>query len=49
MKDVHFLKYPIYVGENGGRGHIYPTYSSKSNNNVYNAIVAGDCYNLGIG
>ncbi|GMI77372.1 photosynthetic electron transfer A [Hibiscus trionum] len=23
-KDVHFLKYPIYVGGNRGRGHIYP-------------------------
>ncbi|MFQ6643055.1 hypothetical protein Gotur_018193, partial [Gossypium turneri] len=23
-KDVHFLKYPIYVGENRGRGQIYP-------------------------
>jgi hypothetical protein len=22
-KDVHFLKYPIYVGRNRGRGHIY--------------------------
>ncbi|KAK8582206.1 hypothetical protein V6N12_072398 [Hibiscus sabdariffa] len=23
-KDVHFLKYPIYVGGNRGRGQIYP-------------------------
>ncbi|KAF4396251.1 hypothetical protein F8388_019797 [Cannabis sativa] len=39
-KDVHFLKYPIYVGENRGRGQIYPD-GSKSNNNVYNATSAG--------
>ncbi|MCE5166014.1 hypothetical protein HAX54_014008, partial [Datura stramonium] len=38
-KDVHFLKYPIYVGENRGRGQIYPD-SSKSNNTVYNATTA---------
>uniref|UniRef100_A0A0E0GLC1 Cytochrome f n=1 Tax=Oryza nivara TaxID=4536 RepID=A0A0E0GLC1_ORYNI len=29
-KDVHFLKYPIYVGGNRGRGQIYPD-GSKSN------------------
>ena len=23
-KDVHFLKYPIYIGGNRGRGQIYP-------------------------
>nr|YP_010487828.1 cytochrome f [Carya tonkinensis]YP_010534287.1 cytochrome f [Carya poilanei]UQJ80024.1 cytochrome f [Carya tonkinensis]UWI71612.1 cytochrome f [Carya tonkinensis]UXO96130.1 cytochrome f [Carya poilanei]UXO96214.1 cytochrome f [Carya tonkinensis]UYA95389.1 cytochrome f [Carya poilanei] len=39
-KDVHFLKYPIYVGGNRGRGQIYPD-GSKSNNNVYNATTAG--------
>nr|XP_048321582.1 cytochrome f [Ziziphus jujuba var. spinosa] len=39
-KDVHFLKYPIYVGSNRGRGHIYPD-GSKSNNNVYNATASG--------
>ncbi|KAL0532261.1 hypothetical protein IC582_031651 [Cucumis melo] len=39
-KDVHFLKYPIYVGGNRGRGQIYPD-GSKSNNNVYNATAAG--------
>ena len=31
QKDVHFLKYPIYVGGNRGRGQIYPD-GSKSNN-----------------
>ncbi|KAJ7971736.1 Cytochrome f [Quillaja saponaria] len=35
-RDVHFLKYHIYVGRNRGRGQIYPD-GSKSNNNVYNA------------
>ncbi|KAM4126045.1 hypothetical protein ACB094_01G358600 [Castanea mollissima] len=39
-KEVHFLKYPIYVGGNRGRGQIYLD-GSKSNNNVYNAIAAG--------
>ncbi|GER47753.1 apocytochrome f [Striga asiatica] len=39
-KDVHFLKYPIYVGGNRGRGQIYPD-GSKSNNTVYNATGAG--------
>ncbi|KAI3923175.1 hypothetical protein MKW92_020273 [Papaver armeniacum] len=35
-KGVHFLKYPIYVGVNKGRGQIYPD-GSKSNNAIYNA------------
>nr|CAI2546872.1 cytochrome f [Spirodela intermedia] len=39
-KDVYFLKYPIYVGGNRGRGQIYPD-GSKSNNTVYNATSAG--------
>nr|YP_010238697.1 cytochrome f [Marathrum utile]UCU20297.1 cytochrome f [Marathrum utile] len=39
-KDVHFLKYSIYVGGNRGRGQIYPD-GSKSNNTVYNATAAG--------
>ncbi|KAL2924324.1 Acetyl-coenzyme A carboxylase carboxyl transferase subunit beta chloroplastic, partial [Bienertia sinuspersici] len=39
-KDVHFLKYPIYVGGNRGRGQIYPD-GSKSNNTVYNSTAAG--------
>ncbi|RZS10340.1 hypothetical protein BHM03_00041557, partial [Ensete ventricosum] len=28
-KDVHFLKYPIYVGGNRGRGQIYPDGSKR--------------------
>ncbi|KAM0002176.1 putative cytochrome f, rudiment single hybrid, cytochrome f large domain-containing protein [Helianthus debilis subsp. tardiflorus] len=39
-KDIHFLKYPIYVGGNRGRGKIYPD-RSKSNNTVYNATASG--------
>ncbi|QCD81804.1 apocytochrome f [Vigna unguiculata] len=39
-RDIHFLKYPIYVGENRGKGQIYLD-GSKSNNNVYNATTAG--------
>nr|YP_010273547.1 cytochrome f [Cuscuta japonica]AZL92849.1 PetA [Cuscuta japonica]UKO31955.1 cytochrome f [Cuscuta japonica]ULQ63850.1 cytochrome f [Cuscuta japonica]UNB15506.1 cytochrome f [Cuscuta japonica]WCF05593.1 cytochrome f [Cuscuta japonica] len=39
-KDVHFLKYPIYVGGNRGRGQIYPD-GSKSNNTFYSATAAG--------
>ncbi|KAL2927195.1 Cytochrome f [Bienertia sinuspersici] len=39
-KDVHFLKYPIYVGGNRGRGQIYAN-GSKSNNTVYNSTAAG--------
>ncbi|CAI8616260.1 unnamed protein product [Vicia faba] len=43
-RDVYFLKYPIYVGRNRGRGQIYPD-GSKSNNNVYNATTTGGCKN----
>nr|AER45629.1 petA [Halocarpus kirkii] len=39
-KEAHFLKYPIYVGGNRGRGQIYPD-GSKSNNTVYNASTTG--------
>ena len=39
-KDAYFLKYPIYVGGNRGRGQIYPD-GSKSNNTVYNATSTG--------
>nr|UNJ16335.1 cytochrome f [Boldiaceae sp.] len=33
-KNAHFIKYPIYVGANRGRGQIYPS-GEKSNNNIY--------------
>jgi apocytochrome f len=39
-KNVSYLKYPIYVGGNRGRGQVYPD-GSKSNNTVYNSPVSG--------
>lgn len=39
-KNVSFLKYPIYLGGNRGRGQVYPD-GSKSNNTVYNASTNG--------
>lgn len=39
-KQAYFLKYPIYLGGNRGRGQIYPD-GSKSNNTVYNSPVTG--------
>jgi apocytochrome f len=44
-KDISFLKYPLYLGGNGGRGQVYPD-GSKSNNTVYNASVAGKITNI---
>jgi len=39
-KSVSYLKYPIYLGGNRGRGQVYPD-GSKSNNTVYTASAAG--------
>lgn len=39
-KSVSYLKYPIYLGANRGRGQVYPD-GSKSNNTIYNAAQAG--------
>jgi apocytochrome f len=39
-KTVHFIKYPIYVGANRGRGQINPT-GDKSNNTVYTSPADG--------
>nr|WVH13695.1 cytochrome f [Tectaria coadunata] len=39
-REAHFIKYPIYVGGNRGRGQIYPD-GSRSNNTVYTASVTG--------
>jgi len=39
-KNVSFLKYPIYLGANRGRGQVYPD-GSKSNNTVFNASASG--------
>lgn len=35
-----YLKYPIYLGGNRGRGQVYPD-GSKSNNTVYNSPLSG--------
>jgi apocytochrome f len=39
-KNISYLKYPIYLGANRGRGQVYPD-GSKSNNTVYNASASG--------
>jgi len=39
-KNVSYLKYPIYLGGNRGRGQVYPD-GSKSNNTIYNASTPG--------
>lgn len=39
-KNVFFVKYPIYVGANRGRGQVYPT-GDKTNNNVFASTVNG--------
>jgi apocytochrome f len=39
-KDVFYVKYPIYVGANRGRGQVYPT-GEKTNNNLFNAVASG--------
>jgi apocytochrome f len=39
-KRVHFLKYPIYVGGNRGRGQVYPN-GQKTNNNAYLSTLTG--------
>jgi apocytochrome f len=39
-KGVNYLKYPIYLGGNRGRGQVYPD-GSKSNNTIYVASNTG--------
>lgn len=39
-KSVFYIKYPIYVGANRGRGQLYPT-GEKTNNNVFTASTSG--------
>jgi apocytochrome f len=39
-KNVNYLKYPIWLGGNRGRGQVYPD-GSKSNNTVYNTPAPG--------
>ena len=36
----NFLKYPVYLGANRGRGQVYPS-GEKSNNTVYTASASG--------
>lgn len=44
-KSVNFLKYPIYVGANRGRGQINPT-GEKTNNNAILALTNGQVSNI---
>jgi apocytochrome f len=44
-KEVNFLKYPIYVGANRGRGQINPT-GEKTNNNTVLASATGKVENI---
>jgi apocytochrome f len=44
-KEVSYLKYPIYLGANRGRGQVYPD-GSKSNNTVYNASASGNIVSI---
>jgi apocytochrome f len=39
-KNVHFIKYPIFVGANRGRGQVNPT-GDKSNNTLYTSPTDG--------
>ena len=39
-KNTFFVKYPIYIGANRGRGQVYPT-GEKTNNNLFSAPTAG--------
>jgi apocytochrome f len=39
-KNIYFLKYPIFVAGNRGRGQVYPD-GSKSNNTIFNSSVEG--------
>nr|YP_009315560.1 Apocytochrome f [Liagora brachyclada]SCW24218.1 Apocytochrome f [Liagora brachyclada] len=39
-KDVAFLKYPVFVGANRGRGQVYPT-GDKTNNTVFTSSSTG--------
>nr|YP_009315357.1 Apocytochrome f [Yamadaella caenomyce]SCW23812.1 Apocytochrome f [Yamadaella caenomyce] len=44
-KDVAFLKYPVFVGANRGRGQVYPT-GDKSNNNAILSPTNGKITNI---
>jgi len=44
-KEVNFIKYPIYVGANRGRGQVNPT-GEKTNNNIILSTVTGQINNI---
>jgi apocytochrome f len=44
-KSVNFIKYPIYVGANRGRGQVNPT-GEKTNNNTILASASGQVTNI---
>ncbi len=44
-KNISYLKYPIYVGGNRGRGQVYAD-GSKSNNTIYSASAAGQIVDI---
>ena len=46
-KSVHFLKYPLYVGGNRGRGQVYPD-GQKTNNNAYLSSVSGKVVTINV-
>lgn len=39
-KNAYFIKYPVFVGGNRGRGQLYPT-GDKTNNNLVSASING--------
>jgi apocytochrome f len=47
-KNVSYLKYPIYLGGNRGRGQVYPD-GSKSNNNLFNSPATGKITSVNVG
>jgi apocytochrome f len=44
-KEVNFIKYPIYVGANRGRGQVNPT-GDKTNNNLILSTATGQVSNI---
>jgi apocytochrome f len=46
-KEVNFIKYPIYVGANRGRGQVNPT-GEKTNNNIILSTVTGQINNIAV-
>ncbi len=44
-KNAAFLKYPIFVGGNRGRGQLYPT-GDKTNNNLFSSSTSGKIVNI---